>query len=99
MSGSGGMKRLEFAPGEALLPGDFGERLTGLKERGGLTWEQMAEALGVDSRQLWRWRRGVSPSGGAMLSLVRLAIRVPGGLRELLGEEPTDSRPSRRGRP
>ena len=99
MSSSGETRRLEFAPGEAVLPGDFGERLTGLKERGGLTWEQMAEALGVDGRQLWRWRRGVSPSGGAMLSLVRLAIRVPGGLRELLGEEPTGTRRRRRGGP
>ncbi len=79
----------ELVPGDALLPPDFGERLHGLKQRSGLTWEAMAEALGVDSRQIGRWRHGVSPSGGAMLALARLAIRVPGGLSELLGEDMT----------
>lgn len=87
MRGSRARGRLEFALGAARLPGDFGERLTGLKERGGLTWEQMAEALGVDNRQLLRWRRGACPSGASMLSLIRFAAQVPGGLNELLGEE------------
>ena len=86
----------EFAPGDAILPANFGERLDRLKERSGLTWEAMAEALGVDSRQIGRWRQGVSPSGGAMLALALLAIGVPGGLSELLGEDVTDVR--RRGR-
>ena len=85
----------ELVPGDALLPPDFGERLQGLKQRSGLTWEAMAEALGVDSRQLGRWRHGVSPSGGAMLAL---AIRVPGGLSELLGEEETSVRRRRQDR-
>ena len=88
----------ELGPGEPLLPADFGERLNALKERSGLTWEAMAEALGVDGRQLTRWRSGVSPSGGAMLSLARLAIRVPGGLSLLLGEEPTEGRRRKRER-
>ena len=44
--------------------------------------------MGVDSRQLWRWRRhGVQPSGGAMLALVRLALWVPGGLAVLVDED------------
>ena len=47
----------------------------------------MAFALGVESRQLLRWRRGAVPSGGAMLSLVRLAAQVPGGLADLIGED------------
>ena len=55
------------------LPDDFPERLAGLKERSGMSWEGMAAAMGVDSRQLYRWRRGTAPSGEAMLSLVRLA--------------------------
>jgi len=97
MSGRRVRRRLEFAPGEAQLPGDFGERLTVLKRRAGLTWEEMAEALGVDDRQLLRWRRGSCPSGGSMLSLIRLAAQLPGGLNELLGDDPcTASRDERR---
>ena len=73
--------------GVALMPEDFPERLDALKELSGLSWERMAASLGVDSRQLHRWRRGTNPSGEAMLSLVRLATRTPGGLAELLGED------------
>lgn len=73
--------------GVALLPADFPERLTALKELSGLSWERMAEAIGVDARQMHRWRRGTNPSGEAMLSLVRLATCVPGGLAQLLGED------------
>lgn len=73
--------------GQAELPGNFPERLLAIKQRGGLTWEAMAFALGVESRQLLRWRRGAVPSGGAMLSLVRLAAQVPGGMAELIGED------------
>ena len=78
---------MRYPPGDARLPGDFGQRLLQIKRRGDLTWEGMAEALGVDDRQLQRWRSGTAPSGGAMLALVRLAARVPGGLVELLGDE------------
>ena len=73
--------------GVALLPPDFPERLDALKQLSGLSWERMAAAIGVDARQLHRWRRGTHPTGDAMLSLVRLATRVPGGLAELLGED------------
>ena len=73
--------------GVALMPADFPERLDALKELSGLSWERMAASLGVDSRQLHRWRRGTNPSGEAMLSLVRLATRVRGGLAEVLGED------------
>ena len=88
MKTRGTRRQIEFAPGEAQLPCDFGERLTGIKRRGGLTWEQMAEALGVDNRQLLRWRRGACPNGGSMLSLIRLAAQVPGGLNALLDDDP-----------
>ena len=81
------MRGQQVTSGEALLPNNFPERLLGLKERAGLTWEAMALALGVNTRQLLRWRRGASPSGGAMLSLVRFASQVPGGLAELIGDE------------
>ena len=75
-------------PGVALLPEDFVRKLEKLKHLAGLSWEGIADALGVDSRQLWRWRKeGGEPSGGAMLALVRLAILVPGGLALLLDED------------
>lgn len=76
------------AGSQAQIPGDFPQRLLRLKDRSGLTWDGMAAALGVDTRQLLRWRRGASPSGGAMFSLARLAASVPGGMADLLGEEP-----------
>ena len=85
----------DFPPGVALMPEDFPRRLAALRERTGLPWERMAVCMGVDPRQLWRWRQGASPGGGAMLSLVRFATRVPGGLGELLGEELTVARPER----
>ncbi len=90
-----GTGQLEVIGGEAQLPGNFPERLLGLKERAGLTWEAMAFALGVDARQLLRWRRGTAPNGGAMLSLVRFAVQVPGGLAELIGDEPMATQPPR----
>ena len=74
-------------PGVALLPEDFAERLTLFKEITGLTWEGLAACLGVDIRQLQHWRHGGCPNGGAMLSLVDLATRVPGGLAILLGRD------------
>ena len=75
-------------PGVALIPDDFCDRLEAVKDLTGLTWEGMAAGMGVDPRQLLRWRlHGGAPNGGAMLALVRLAVRVPGGLGELLDED------------
>ena len=75
-------------PGVALIPDDFPERLEAVRELFNLNCEEMAVALGVDPRQLMRWRiKGGAPNGGAMLSLVRLVIRTPEGLAELLGED------------
>ncbi|MXZ87230.1 MAG: hypothetical protein F4Z07_00040 [Dehalococcoidia bacterium] len=85
----------EFPPGVAVLPEDFAERLAAVKERSGLPWERMAVCMGVDPRQLWRWRHGASPGGGAMLALVRFATRVE-GLGDLLGEDLVVVRPERR---
>ena len=59
-------------PGVALLLEDFPERLEAVRDLFGLNSEEMAVALGVDPRQLLRWRiKGGAPNGGAMLSLVR----------------------------
>ena len=75
-------------PGVALMPEDFPERLDAVRDLFDLNWEEMAVAMGVDPRQLLRWRmKGGRPNGGAMLSLVRLAIRSPEGLGELLDED------------
>lgn len=70
-----------------LMPDDFAERLERLKEASGLTWSGMARAVGVDYKQLLRWRKGVVPDGGAMLALVRFAVQVQGGLQILIEEE------------
>ena len=81
-------QRFTFVPGVALLPEDFGVRLARLKEALGLTWEGFASMIGVDYRQMLRWRKkGSEPAGGAMLALVDLAVQVPGGLGILLGRD------------
>ena len=76
-----------FPPGVSLLPDDFAKRLVAVKEITGLTWEGMAVCLGVDPRQLKHWQDGGTPNGGAMLSLVDLATRVPEGLGTLLNQD------------
>ena len=79
---------ISIPPGVALVPEDFRAKLEVIKKMTGLSWEGLASAMGVDSRQLWRWRRrGGEPGGGAMLALVRLALRVPGGLAALTDED------------
>ena len=75
------------SPESGVLPRDFGLRLERLKEASGLSWRGIAKALGVDPKQLRMWRKkGVEPCGGAMLSIVRFAARLPGGLEILIGE-------------
>lgn len=69
------------------LPIDFGERLVLLKKASGLTWQEFAEALGVELKQVLRWKSGTEPCGGALHSLVRLAPWIPGGLEILMGED------------
>ena len=81
-------QRIVFISGVALMPEDFGTRLVMLKEASGLTWDGLATAIGVDIRQVLRWRKkGCEPSGGAMLALVDFAMQVPGGLAILTGRD------------
>ena len=47
---------------DGFLPKDFGERLDVLKKDTGLSWDVLAACLGVDPRQLCRWRKGAKPS-------------------------------------
>ena len=71
-----------------VMPEDFPERLNRLKEASGLTWTAFAQVVGVDDKQLRRWRNeGVEPSGGPMLALLRFANRMPGGPDILTGED------------
>ena len=72
--------------GAGELPKDFVKRLNRLKRASGLTWSEFADALGVDKKQVLRWRQGTEPSGGAYHSLVQLASRIRGGLDILMGE-------------
>ena len=46
--------RSRFVSGVALIPEDFGNRLTLLKEKASLSWEGLATCIGVDHRQLLR---------------------------------------------
>ena len=73
--------------GSGRLPPDFPWRLERSKEASGLTWDEFAEALGVEPKQVLRWRRGTEPCGGAYHALVELAHWIPGGLDILLGGE------------
>ena len=45
-----------------------------------------AVAIGVDYKQMYKWRKGVEPSGGAMHALYQFAGRIPGGLHILMGD-------------
>ena len=73
--------------GSGELPRDFVKRLIRLKKASGLTWDEFAEALGVELKQVLRWRKGTEPCGGAYHSLVGLAPWIPGGLDILMGED------------
>lgn len=70
-------------PGTSALPLDFPSRLGRIKDATGLSWNEFADKLGVDPRQMARWRRGAEPSGGAMLALIQFAMLLPGGHRML----------------
>ncbi len=72
--------------GSGVLPADFPERLTALKEATGLSWNGFAEFIGVDIKQVLRWRAGAEPCGGAMMSMFRQARFLPDGQKLLLPE-------------
>ena len=67
-----------------LLPKEFSDDLRSLKEASGLTWDGLADYLGVDARQLQRWRSGTKPSGEGMYALLQLAAQVPGAAGMIL---------------
>ena len=73
--------------GSGRLPPDFPQRLDRLKQASGLTWDQLSEALGMETKQVLRWRQGTEPRGGPYHELIILAGRIPGGAAILLGED------------
>ena len=73
-------------PGSGVLPQDFAQRLDRLRRAANLTWNGLADALGVDRKQVLRWKDGTEPCGGAMLSIFGLAALVPGGLDIIMGD-------------
>ena len=81
------VRREEYVPFDSLLPEDFTERLGRLKESSGLSWSGLARALGVSHKQIYRWRDGTEPCGGAMHSLYLFADRLPHGVDILMGKE------------
>jgi len=75
-----------FRDSGGILPDDFPQRLDRLRRASNLTWNGLADALGVDRKQVLRWKDGTEPCGGAMLSIIRLAALVPGGLDIIMGD-------------
>ena len=67
-----------------FLPDDFPTRLGLFKEATGLSWNGLATCMGVDPRQIQRWRRGTKPNGDGLFALFLLAARIPGGIYLLL---------------
>ena len=76
----------ERLPYGSLLPEDFPKRLERLKEASGLSWSGLAGAIGVGYKRMYKWRKGVEPSGGAMYALYKYASRISGGLNILMGD-------------
>ena len=74
------------------LPQDFPDRVERLKEASDLTWNEFADAGGLDKKRLHRWRRKkngkkpVKPDGDGYHALVKLAALIPGGLDILMGD-------------
>ena len=78
------MRRSSYPPPHLFVDAtavvnDLPARLARLKQALGLPWDGLAACLGVDPRQLQRWRKGTLPNGFAMAALFMLADRIPGG--------------------
>ena len=65
------------------IPENFGKRLEAFKIKTGLSWDNLAAWIGVDPRQLQRWRKGTKPSGDGLWALIVLAAHIPGGVYTL----------------
>ena len=54
------------------------------QDASGLGWKALARSLGVSYLRVRRWRRGMEPSGGAMLAIFLFASDFPGGMDAML---------------
>ena len=86
------MRRSSYPPSHLFVDAapvvhDLPARLARLKQALGLPWDGLAACLGVDPRQLQRWRKGTLPNGFAMAALFLLADRIPGGAAILRDDE------------
>ena len=81
-----GASRSLLRDSSGVLPDGFSLRLDRLRRACNFTWNGLADALGVDRKQVLRWKDGTEPCGGAMLSIIRLAAVVPGGLDIIMGD-------------
>ena len=69
-----------------LFPEDFGERLERLTKLAGLSWEEVAQLLGVEDDRVTEWRTGTIPTGGEVWRIMRLAWLTSGGIEVMLPE-------------
>ena len=67
-----------------LVLKNFAKRLEDFKIGTGLSWDNLAGCIGVDPRQLQRWRKGTKPSGHGLYALILLASKFPGGVHTLM---------------
>lgn len=76
----------DFQP--PFWPEDFGERLEHLLKLGDLSWQELAELLGVTERTVMKWSRGRKPSSSNFWAIMELSQDVPTGFKLMLyGEE------------
>lgn len=58
----------------------FGEKLTGLRKREGLSQEALAEQLGVSRQAVSRWEQGGGPAGRGETAALRPAVQRGRGM-------------------
>lgn len=56
-----------------IFPDDFPQRLERFKEASGLSWAKPSRRLGTSDLNLRRWRAGVRPHAGHLMTLLDLA--------------------------
>ena len=60
-------------PAMTSFPDDFPLRLERFKEASGMSWRTLARRMGVEPRDLRRWRSGTRPSAQHLFALLHVA--------------------------